>query len=257
MTAAVTMDDDSLGERPGLSGKVTHRGSWCCSVSSSENNWKQAESLTGRGFWRPEDYFIQPLWYPFVHGVESFPSIRLVSALDEVLLCAGCVRHCWGFATILSSVVLVTTKKLVKRSRNGKGWSEYVILQNLRYGDDAKSLCELSRIARPCRRCSLSESFAVRADALCELMRCANDQRVLPSVCGFAWRILSLCDWWWFGATAHLIRKASGVHGESFRGVGLCLGSRIATWVRYARDPKSDTYSDLIRKASWVGALCE
>ncbi|KOM45424.1 hypothetical protein LR48_Vigan06g073000 [Vigna angularis] len=81
--------------------------------------------------------------------------------------------------------------------------------------------------------------------------------RVLLFVCGFAWRILSLCDWWWSGTTAHLIRKASGTHSKSFRGFGLCLGSRIATWVRYARDPKSDTYSDLICKASWEGALCE
>ncbi|KOM51501.1 hypothetical protein LR48_Vigan09g016000 [Vigna angularis] len=55
---------------------------------------------------------------------------------------------------------------------------EGLILQNLRSADDAESLCELSRIANPCRECSLFGSFAVRVGALCELVRYANDYRV-------------------------------------------------------------------------------
>ncbi|KOM55660.1 hypothetical protein LR48_Vigan10g155200 [Vigna angularis] len=95
------------------------------------------------------------------------------------------------------------------------------------------------------------ESAHCLGNSLCKLVRRVNYQRVLLSVCGLAWRVLSLCDWWWSGTTAHLIRMASGAHSESLGRVGLCLDFRIATWVRYARDPKSDAYSDLIRKATW------
>ncbi|BAT78618.1 hypothetical protein VIGAN_02131800 [Vigna angularis var. angularis] len=57
---------------------------------------------------------------------------------------------------------------------------EYIILQKFRSTDYAESLCELSRIARPCRGCSLSGKFVVRA------VRCANYQRVMLSVYGLA-----------------------------------------------------------------------
>ncbi|KOM47303.1 hypothetical protein LR48_Vigan07g100700 [Vigna angularis] len=91
--------------------------------------------------------------------------------------------------------------------------------------------------------------------SLCELVRCANDQRVMPYVCGFAWRILSLCDWWWSGTIAHLIREASGAHSEIIKGVDLSLGSRIATWVRYARGLKSDAccpeHANLVSVVGW------